>query len=77
MQCTLIDAMPLSVVEAMAMARPCVVSNVGDMPAWIKDGISGFICKDITEAGIEQHSKTAGNKKTTGKCWAKMPLNVL
>lgn len=59
-QCTRIDAMPLSVVEAMAMARPCIVSNVGDMPEWIKDGVSGFICNEVTVAGIDA---------TLEKCW--------
>jgi glycosyltransferase involved in cell wall biosynthesis len=63
LQCTLIDAMPLSVVEAMAMGRPCVVSNVGDMPAWIEDGISGFICNDITEAGIDQALENCWQQK--------------
>ena len=60
LQCTRIDAMPLSVVEAMAMARPCVVSNVGDMPDWVEDGISGFVCNDITEKGVED---------TMERCW--------
>jgi glycosyltransferase involved in cell wall biosynthesis len=49
LQCTLIDAMPISVVEAMAMARPCIVSNVGDMPIWIKDGYNGFVWESVNE----------------------------
>jgi len=60
LQCTLIDAMPLSVVEAMATGRPCVVSNVGDMPVWIEDAVSGFICPEVTAAGIDE---------TLEKCW--------
>ena len=54
LQCTRIDAMPLSVVEAMAMARPCVVSKVGDMPVWIEDGVNGFVCNAITAAEIDE-----------------------
>jgi glycosyltransferase involved in cell wall biosynthesis len=38
-----IDAMPIVVHEAMAMARPCLVTNVGDMPRWIRDGETGFV----------------------------------
>jgi glycosyltransferase involved in cell wall biosynthesis len=60
LQCTRIDAMPITVVEAMAVARPCVVSNVGDMPVWIEDGISGFICPVVTPEGIDE---------TLERCW--------
>jgi glycosyltransferase involved in cell wall biosynthesis len=60
LQCTNIDAMPITVVEAMAMARPCVVSNVGDMPVWIEDGVSGFICPELTASAIDE---------TLEKCW--------
>lgn len=60
LQCTRIDAMPLSVVEAMAMARPCVVTKVGDMPVWIDDGVNGFVCNNITEQDID---------KTLENCW--------
>lgn len=38
-----IDAMPIVVHEAMAMARPCLVTSVGDMPRWIRDGETGFV----------------------------------
>ncbi len=60
LQCTRIDAMPLSVVEAMAVGRPCVVSKVGDMPVWIEDGLNGFVCNDVTVQGIDE---------TLEKCW--------
>lgn len=63
LQCTLIDAMPLSVVEAMAMARPCVVSNVGDMPVWIKEGVNGFICNDVTGQGVDQAMEICWQQK--------------
>jgi len=60
LQCTLIDAMPISVVEAMATGRPCVVSKVGDMPAWVEDGVNGFVCPVVTAEGIDE---------TLEKCW--------
>lgn len=53
LQITHIDAMPLTVVEAMAMARPCIVSNVGDMPQWITDGTNGFVCPAVTHPAID------------------------
>lgn len=65
LQCTLIDAMPLSVVEAMAMARPCVVSGVGDMPVWVKDGINGFICNQVSETCIDETLEEAWQEKSS------------
>ena len=69
LQCTFIDAMPLSVVEAMAMARPCVVSNVGDMPAWIKDDINGFVCSAVSKEGVDVTLEACWQKKDS---WQKM-----
>ncbi len=71
LQCTRIDAMPLSVVEAMAVGRPCVVSNVGDMPYWVEDGINGFTCYAITpeaiDAALEKSWQQKSNWKTLGE----------
>jgi glycosyltransferase involved in cell wall biosynthesis len=53
-QITHIDAMPLSVTEAMNMARPCVVSAVGDMPRWITPGKNGYIAASVTVAAIRE-----------------------
>jgi glycosyltransferase involved in cell wall biosynthesis len=50
LQITHVDAMPLSVVEAMAMSRPVVVSPIGDMPEWIEENVNGWISKN---AGVE------------------------
>jgi glycosyltransferase involved in cell wall biosynthesis len=55
LQITHMDAMPLAVVEAMAMARPVVASSVGDMPDWITEGVSGWISED---ASCDQIDKT-------------------
>ena len=69
LQCTRIDAMPLSVVEAIAMARPCVVSTVGDMPVWVKDNFNGFVCNNITEQGIDETLEKSWQQKHN---WAVM-----
>jgi glycosyltransferase involved in cell wall biosynthesis len=58
LQITHIDAMPLTVVEALAMARPCVVSNVGDMPQWVTPGYNGFVCPAATEKDIDEVLET-------------------
>ncbi len=49
LQITNVDAMPLTVMEAMAMARPVVVSRIGDMPLWI-DSETGWVCNTNIEA---------------------------
>ena len=53
LQFTHLDAMPISVVEAMSMARPCLVSRVGDMPDWIKEGSNGFVAESATVAAMD------------------------
>jgi glycosyltransferase involved in cell wall biosynthesis len=48
LQITLIDAMPIVVMDSLSMARPVIISNVGDMPYWVKDGINGWITPEAT-----------------------------
>ncbi len=71
LQVTHIDAMPLSVTEAMSMARPCVVSRTGDMPLWIKDGVNGYIATAVTEQGIDEVLEKAWQQKDR---WPQMGL---
>lgn len=63
LQITHRDAMPLVVVEAMAMARPLVVSNVGDMPQWVEEGHNGWIAKDASVAEIGAALEKAWQQK--------------
>lgn len=37
------EASPMSVWEAMAMAKPVVSTAVGDVPRYIEDGVNGFV----------------------------------
>lgn len=53
LQLTHIDAMPLSVVEAMAVGRPVIASRIGDMPLWVKEGVNGWISPDASVEQIE------------------------
>ena len=54
LQVTHKDAMPISVMEAMAMGRPVIVSNTGDMPEWIEDGETGWIVNKIERESIAE-----------------------
>ncbi len=69
LQCTLIDAMPISISEAMAMARPCVVSAVGDMPVWVQDDVNGFVCPRATMEQIDSVLERSWEKRQS---WGEM-----
>jgi glycosyltransferase involved in cell wall biosynthesis len=70
-QVTHIDAMPLSVTEAMNMARPCIVSRVGDMPLWVEHGKNGYIAASATEPEIDNVLEQAWQEKAG---WEQMGL---
>lgn len=37
------DGTPVSVLEAMACAKPCIVTDVGGVSEWIEDGLNGYL----------------------------------
>ncbi len=63
LQMTHIDAMPLSVVEAMALARPVLVSRIGDMPYWVEEGVNGWISEDASAASIDAALEEAWSRR--------------
>jgi glycosyltransferase involved in cell wall biosynthesis len=63
LQITHKDAMPISVVEALAFSRPVIVSEVGDMPVWIKEEINGYISKDASIESIDATLEKAWNDR--------------
>jgi glycosyltransferase involved in cell wall biosynthesis len=63
LQITHKDAMPISVVEALAFSRPVIVSEVGDMPVWIKEEINGYISKDASIESIDATLEKAWNNR--------------
>lgn len=52
LQLTRIDAMPIAVLEGLALGRPVAVTRVGDMPAWIRAGENGWIAPDASPAAV-------------------------
>jgi glycosyltransferase involved in cell wall biosynthesis len=73
LQLTHVDAMPLSVVEALAMGRPVAASKIGDMPYWINEGENGWISSD---ASVEQIDITLERAWQQRKQWAPMGENA-
>ena len=63
LQVTHKDAMPISVMEAMAIGRPVIVSNVGDMPAWIKHNENGWIVNKTDIDAIDETLEMAWSNK--------------
>jgi glycosyltransferase involved in cell wall biosynthesis len=60
LQITHIDAMPITVMEAMAVAKPVVISSVGDMPLWVTENENGWVSKEVNTECID---------KTLDKAW--------
>lgn len=67
LQTTHIDAMPIVVVEAMAMARATVVSKIGDMPRWVNEGENGWISPDASVKEIDATLEKAWKQKEQWK----------
>lgn len=72
-QATLVDAMPVSVMEAMAMGTPCLVSKVGDMPDWISDGYNGFVTEEVSVDGLREKLETIWQSRDQ---WQQMGANA-
>lgn len=69
LQITHIDAMPITVMDSLAMARPIVVSNVGDMPSWINNDINGWVVTQVTPDAINRTLEQAWEQRDN---WATM-----
>lgn len=48
------ESSPISVWEAMAMAKPVVSTDVGDVPLYVQNGYSGFIVAAGDSAGMAE-----------------------
>lgn len=47
-----VESVGISVHEAMVMARPCLVTRIGDMARWVREGESGFIAERPEEEAV-------------------------
>ena len=63
LQLTLIDAMPISVTEALAMSRAVIASDVGDMPLWINEGINGWIAEKVCIEEVDRLLENAWQQR--------------
>jgi glycosyltransferase involved in cell wall biosynthesis len=65
--------MPISVMEAMAMGRPCLVSQLGDMPEWVKPGYNGYIVEGLSEERLAEQLEIAWNERES---WDQLGKNA-
>jgi glycosyltransferase involved in cell wall biosynthesis len=70
---SLMEGMPLAVVEAMLCARPCLATDVGDHTAWIEDLKEGFIAEAPSPNSISKAMDRAWNNKHN---WQQMGTNA-
>lgn len=63
LQMTHKDALPISVMEAMAAGRPVIASNVGDMPGWVRHNENGWIVNKTDMDSIDEMLEIAWNNK--------------
>lgn len=65
------ESLPLSLLEALKVGLPCMVSKVGDMPLWVIHGENGFVfpAQDITLLSclLETIAKDAHKREQMGK----------
>lgn len=54
LQITRQDAMPIAVIEAMAVGRPIIASRIGDMPKWVLENENGWIAEDTSYDEIDR-----------------------
>ncbi len=60
---SLMEGMPLAVVEAMLCGRPSVVTDVGGHTEWIEDNQEGFVADAPSVSSIEKTIERAWQKK--------------
>lgn len=76
LQLTHIDAMPISVTEAMAMSRAVIASNVGDMPLWIKDDVNGWLAKEVSAEAVDAVLEKAWQNRAKLQAMGKESFNI-
>ncbi len=46
------EGTPLAMVEAMLLARPCIVTDVGGCADWVRDGVEGWVAPSPAAAEV-------------------------
>jgi glycosyltransferase involved in cell wall biosynthesis len=76
LQLTHIDAMPISVIEALAMSRAVTASDVGDMPLWIENNVNGWIANEVSAEVIDAVLEKAWQNRHNLEAMGKESFNI-
>jgi len=76
LQVTNIDAMPITVMDSLAMAKPLIVSNVGDMPSWIQENTNGWVTKTVSVEAIRQTLELAWEQRNNWSDMGKQSFDI-
>lgn len=69
--CSLAESSPVSVWEAMAMARPVVSTDVGDVACHVRDGRTGFVVEVGDDEGLaDRCARLAADPALRRRCGA-------
>lgn len=70
---SLMEGMPLAVVEAMLCGRPCIVTDVGGMVEWVEEEKSGFVADTPSVASFTMAMEKAWQFKEK---WLDLGINA-
>ncbi|MDZ4808120.1 MAG: glycosyltransferase, partial [Bacteroidota bacterium] len=70
------DAMPITVMDSLAMAKPLIVSNVGDMPSWIQENTNGWVTKTVSVEAIRQTLELAWEQRNNWSDMGKQSFDI-
>jgi len=60
---SLSESFGLALVEAMALGKPCIGTNLGGVPEVIEDGVTGLICEPSPEPLARSMMRLAGSRQ--------------
>jgi len=60
------EGTPLAMVEAMLLARPCIVTDVGGCADWVRDGVEGWVAPSPSVPDISAALERAWSARD---CW--------
>ncbi len=71
------EGQPIALLEALAMGKPCIVSDVDGIPEIITNGVNGYLVKPKDVTGLTQVMNEAINNPEILKQFASVGVNTI